>query len=54
VFEGAAELRLVAAMPAVATITSASAVTVITRGLAIAACRNRGCQGIRSMLALLS
>ena len=51
VFAGATETRFVAATPAAARITSASAVTAaITRGLAIAACRNRGCQGKRSMV----
>ena len=40
--------------PVAARIASASALTAaITRGLAIAACRNRGCQGKRSMVFLL-
>ena len=51
VFAGTAEPRLVAAMPVAATTASVSAVTAaITRGRAIPACRNRGCQGNRSMV----
>ena len=50
VFEGAVELRLVAAMAAAARIDSASkAAAAITRGLTITGCRNRGCQGNPSM-----
>ena len=54
VFAGATEPRFVAAIAGAARIASASALTAaIARGLAIAACRNRGCQGKRSMVFLL-
>ena len=55
VFDGAVATPLVAAKPAAARIASPSAVTAaISSGLAIEACRNRGCPGTRSMVTSFS